>query len=300
LGLTGAFAVVTSLDIDQVERNDQQLNSGFMNDSRETYELGLNTLSVAEKQFDTFYTEQQIKVSVIIPVYNEQSTIAEVIDRVCGVDLGGLEKEIIIADDGSRDDTPSIVAEKHKQHPCVTKVHTSLINLGKGAAIRFGLEFTTGDIILVQDADLELNPEEFPALLAPILRGEADVVYGSRFRRRASNIPFRTRLANWFLTLFTNLLYGSRLTDMATAYKVFRSEVIKGMKLRSARFEFEPEVTAKLLLAGYRIVEVPISYNPRNVDEGKKVGWIDGIEYIYTLLKYRFFDGSGDACLNQR
>jgi glycosyltransferase involved in cell wall biosynthesis len=257
-------------------------------------------LFVAQKQPDTFSTEQEIKVSVIIPVYNEQSTIAEVIDRVCAVDLGGLEKEIIIADDGSRDDTPAILADKHKQHSCITKVHTSLINLGKGAAIRFGLEFATGDVILIQDADLELSPEEFPTLLAPILRGEADVVYGSRFQRWTSNIPLRTRLANWFLTLFTNLLYGSRLTDMATAYKVFRSEVIKGLKLRSARFEFEPEVTANLLLAGHRIVEVPISYNPRSVDEGKKVGWIDGIEYIYTLLKCRFFSDSGVARLNQR
>ncbi len=236
------------------------------------------------------HTEQNSKVSIIIPVYNEQSTIGEVIDRVCAVELGGLEKEIIIADDGSLDDTPAIIAEKHKQHPCITKVHTSLINLGKGAAIRFGLEFTRGDIILIQDADLELDPEELPALLAPILSGEADAVYGSRFRMRSSNIPLRTRLANRFLTLFTNLLYGSKLTDMATAYKVFRSEVIKGLKLRSARFEFEPEVTAKLLLAGYKIVEVPISYNPRTVDEGKKVGWIDGIEYVHTLLKYRFLD----------
>jgi len=230
-----------------------------------------------------------MKVSIIIPVYNEQSTIAEVVDRVCAVELPGIEREIIIADDGSRDESPAIIANIHKQHPDIIKVHTSLINLGKGAAIRFGLEFATGDVILIQDADLELNPEEYPMLLAPILRGEADVVYGSRFRGRSKNILLRTRLANRFLTLLTNLLYGSRLTDMATAYKVFRSPVIKGLKLRSARFEFEPEVTAKLLLAGYKILERPISYNPRSVDEGKKVGWIDGIEYMYTLLKYRFF-----------
>ena len=230
-----------------------------------------------------------MKVSIIIPVYNEQSTIAEVVDRVCAVELPGIEREIIIADDGSRDESPAIIANIHRQHPDIIKVHTSLINLGKGAAIRFGLEFATGDVILIQDADLELNPEEYPMLLAPILRGEADVVYGSRFRGRSKNILLRTRLANRFLTLLTNLLYGSRLTDMATAYKVFRSSVIKGLKLRSARFEFEPEVTAKLLLAGYKILERPISYNPRSVDEGKKVGWIDGIEYMYTLLKYRFF-----------
>jgi glycosyltransferase involved in cell wall biosynthesis len=229
------------------------------------------------------------KVSIIVPVYNEQSTIAEVIDRVRAVELPGLEKEIIIADDGSRDNSPSIINNMQKQHSNLIKVHTSLINLGKGAAIRFGLEYATGDIILMQDADLELNPEAYPALLAPILRGEADVVYGSRFRGRSKGIPLRTQLANRFLVLLTNVLYGSKLTDMATAYKVFRSKVIKGLTLKSARFEFEPEVTAKILLARHKIFEVPISYSPRSVSEGKKVGWIDGIEYIYTLLKYRIF-----------
>ncbi|MBI3977327.1 MAG: glycosyltransferase family 2 protein [Chloroflexi bacterium] len=238
---------------------------------------------------DSLPAGRGLKLSVIIPVYNEQSTIAEVIDRVCAVDLPGIDREIIIADDGSRDRSPSIIAEKQRERSDVIKVHTSLINLGKGAAIRFGLEFATGDVILIQDADLELSPEEYPALLAPILRGEADAVYGSRFRRRSSKIPRRTRLANRFLVYLTNLLYGSRLTDMATAYKVFRSPVIKGLRLRSARFEFEPEVTAKLLLAGHRIAEVPITYNPRSVAEGKKIGWIDGVEYIQTLFKYRFF-----------
>ena len=230
-----------------------------------------------------------MKLSVIIPVYNEESTIAEVIDRVSALEVPGFEKEIIVADDGSRDESASIIDNYRKKYPNIIKVHTSLINLGKGAAIRFGLEYATGDVILIQDADLELQPEEYPSLVEPILRGETDVVYGSRFRGSAKNIPFKTRVANWVLTKFSNLLYGSKLTDMATAYKVFRSEVIKGLRLRSARFEFEPEVTAKLLMSGYKIVEVPISYHPRSVDEGKKIGWIDGIEYIYTLLKYRFF-----------
>ena len=263
--------------------------SGFRVLEKRHFQLRLNTLFIASKRTKSFSGSQKIKLSVIIPVYNEQSTIAEVIDRVHAVEVPGLQKEIIVADDGSRDSSVSIINAYHKKYPNVIKVHTSLINLGKGAAIRFGLEFATGDIILIQDADLELNPEEYPQLLEPILRGETDVVYGSRFRRRANKIPFKTRIANWVLTQFTNLLYDSKLTDMATAYKVFRAQVIKGLTLRSARFEFEPEVTAKLLLSGYNIVEVPISYDPRSIAEGKKIGWFDGIEYIYTLFKYRFF-----------
>lgn len=230
-----------------------------------------------------------VKVSVIIPVYNEEATLAELISHVCSIELDGVIFEVIVTDDGSRDDSPEIISEMAQQYPRIKKVHTSLINLGKGAAIRFGFEFATGDIILIQDADLELNPEEYPQLLAPILAGETDVVYGSRFKSKQNGkIRLKTRLANRFLVWLTNILYGSKLTDMATGYKVFRTEVIKSLTLKSARFEFEPEVTAKLLLAKHRIVEVPISYNPRTEDEGKKIGWTDGLEYIYTLLKYRF------------
>ncbi len=233
-------------------------------------------------------TKRKRKLSIIIPVYNEQATISEIVNRVQSVDLPEFDKEIIITNDGSTDRSPEIIEEICKRYPGHIKVHSSLINLGKGAAIRFGLEFSTGDVILIQDADLELNPEEYPNLLNPIISGKADIVYGSRFRGRSANIPKRTKIANWILTAITNLLYGSRLTDMATAYKVFRSDIIKNLNLRSARFEFEPEVTAKLLLLGHTIVEVPISYSPRSVSEGKKIGWIDGVEYIYTLLKYRF------------
>jgi dolichol-phosphate mannosyltransferase len=228
-----------------------------------------------------------MKLSVIIPVYNEAQTITEVIDRVWAVDIGPLEKEIIIADDGSTDATSSLVDAHRYIREGLVRIHHNPINLGKGAAVRLGLSMATGDILLVQDADLELDPQEYGRLLEPILQGRADIVYGSRFLRASGRVPLRTRWANRFLTTLTNLLFGGRLTDMETAYKVFRRERLEGLRLRCVGFDFEPEITARFLLAGHRIVEVPISYNPRRVDEGKKMRWIDGVDAIYTLIKCR-------------
>jgi dolichol-phosphate mannosyltransferase len=228
-----------------------------------------------------------MRLSVIIPVYNEEQTIHEVLERVAAVDLGTLEKEIVIANDGSTDATRRVIDERHLPPDLTVHVYHSPINLGKGAAVRMGLAFATGDILLVQDADLELDPNEYTALLAPLLAGTADVVYGSRFLRPTSKVAFRSRAANRFLTILTNILFGGRLTDMETAYKVMRREALHGIRLRTVGFDIEPELTARLLRAGRRIVEVPISYNPRTADAGKKMRFIDGVDAIYTLLKCR-------------
>jgi glycosyltransferase involved in cell wall biosynthesis len=231
-----------------------------------------------------------LKLSVVIPVYNEQETIGEVIDRVRGVDLGPIEKEIIVSDDGSTDSSAEILAEYSNRFPNLVTVHTSPINLGKGAAVRLGMACATGDIIIIQDADLELDPREYTRIIAPIVAGEWDVVYGSRFLAKSTGVPLRTRLANRFLTALTNVLYGARLSDMETAYKAFRREIVQGLRLRCVRFDFEPEITAQLLLAGYDIHEVPIGYTPRTEGEGKKIRLIDGIEAIHTLFRCRFLD----------
>jgi len=228
-----------------------------------------------------------MRLSVIIPVYNEEQTIDEVIDRVAAVDVGAIEKEIVIANDGSTDRTRGIIDARRWPEGMPVHVHHSPINLGKGAAVRLGLAFATGDILLVQDADLELDPNEYGLLLQPLLDGRADVVYGSRFLKRTDRVPLKTRTANRFLTLLTNVLFGGRLTDMETAYKVMRRSALDGIRLRTVGFDIEPELTARLLRAGRRIVEVPISYNPRRIDEGKKMRWIDGVDAIYTLLKCR-------------
>lgn len=229
-----------------------------------------------------------MKLSVIIPVYNEAATIAEVLRRVQAAEAG-VDKEIIVVDDGSTDGTQEIL-QKEQSNP-ETLVFRQPANMGKGAAVRRGIEAATGDIILIQDADLEYDPREYPQLLAPILEGRAKVVYGSRFLGGPRKAMFFWHMAgNKLLTLVTNILYDTIISDMETGYKVFAAEVIKGIPLRSRRFEFEPEVTAKVLKRGYRIYEVPISYTGREYSEGKKITWRDGFLALWTLLRYRFTD----------
>jgi len=229
-----------------------------------------------------------MKLSIIIPVYNEEQTIGEVIERVWKVDLGELEREVIIVDDGSSDGTRRAIDTSRWINDPRVKTYNSPINLGKGAAVRMGLAFATGDILLVQDADLELDPNEYAGLIAPILDGRTDIVYGSRFLAPTGRVALSRRVANRFLTTLTNILFGGRLTDMETAYKVFTRSVLEGIRLRSVGFDFEPEVTARMLKAGRRILEVPIGYRPRHAHEGKKIRWIDGVDAIYVLLKCRF------------
>lgn len=222
-------------------------------------------------------------LSVIIPVYNEKSTISEVIEKVSAVELP-IEKEIIVVDDGSTDGTVEILQTNSVK---ITKTYLTPINVGKGAAVRIGLTLTKGDVILIQDADLELNPNEYKLLLEPIFEGKTQVVYGSRFLGENRVAPVR-RMANYFLTFTTNLLFRTKLTDMETAYKVFTAEVAAKLSLQAARFEIEPEITAQIVRQGFTILEVPITYRPRTKFEGKKIKWKDGMKALWTLLKYRF------------
>ena len=227
-----------------------------------------------------------MKLSVIIPVYNEVENIEEILKRVKATKRAA---EIIVVDDGSQDGTRDLLKKLDGRGR--VRVILREKNQGKGAAVRSGLDAAAGDILLIQDADLEYDPRDYPTLLQPLEEGLADVVYGSRFLggpRRAT--MFWHMIANKMLTFMTNILYDTILSDMETGYKVFRREVVDGMKLRSKRFDFEPEFTAKALKRKYHIYEVPISFNPRDYSQGKKIGLKDAFEAVWTLLKYRFVD----------
>jgi glycosyltransferase involved in cell wall biosynthesis len=224
-------------------------------------------------------------VSVVMPVYNEARTVRSIIERVLAVDL---EKELIVVDDGSTDGTRAILSEIREPR---VKVHLQPENRGKGAALRAGFQQARGDVIIVQDADLEYNPEEYPILLKPIADGHADVVYGSRFLAGPHRVHLFWHYAgNRFLTLLSNMLSNVNLTDMETCYKVFRRPVLDGLALRSDRFGFEPEFTMKVARRGWRIYEVPVSYHGRDYAQGKKISWKDGLAAIWCIVKYRFVD----------
>jgi glycosyltransferase involved in cell wall biosynthesis len=222
-------------------------------------------------------------VSVVMPAYNEQDTIEEIIGRVLAVPV---RIELIVVDDGSRDRTREILAGLQRRHGFTLILQER--NQGKGAAIRRGFAEVSGDIVLIQDADLEYSPEEYPALIELICQGRADVVYGSRFLGRHRVFLFTHYVGNRLLTLLTNVLYNTMLSDMETCYKVMRTEVLRSMTLKSDSFAIEPELTAKIFKRGYRVYEVPITYDGRGYDEGKKITWRDGFTALWVLLKYRF------------
>ena len=227
-----------------------------------------------------------MKLSIIIPVYNEVKNITEIVKRVQATKLAS---EIVIVDDGSRDGTRDLLQKMDGKKKVRVILHEK--NQGKGAAVVTGMQAAQCDIILIQDADLEYDPRDYPTLLQPITEGLADVVYGSRFLGAAHRVTmFWHQLANKLLTLMTNILYDSILTDMETGYKVFRREVIAGMNIRAKRFNFEPEFTAKILKRRYRIFEVPITFNPRDYSDGKKIKLYDAFEAVWALIKYRFVD----------
>jgi glycosyltransferase involved in cell wall biosynthesis len=228
------------------------------------------------------------RLSVIVPVYNERAMFAEVMARIRSGPLpAGVTREVVIVDDGSTDGTRELLAAEAAAGATVI-YHQR--NQGKGAAIRTGLGHATGDLMLIQDADLEYDPGDYPRLLEPILEGRTRVVYGSRFLGERRGMTRLGAAANRLLSAMTTLLYGARITDMETCYKVFRREVVEGMTLRARRFDIEPELTAKILKRGEGILEVPIRYSGRTKGEGKKIGWWDGIGAIWTLLRYRLAD----------
>jgi len=222
-----------------------------------------------------------VRLSVVVPAYNESATIGELLEQVLAVPI---DQEIIVVDDGSTDATPEIVASFADRG---VRLLTQERNEGKGAAIRAGLAAVTGDVVIVQDADLEYDPSDFPTVVKPIAEGVADVVYGNRWHRGTGVSYWRYLWGGRFLTFVTNLLYDARINDEPTCYKAFRADVLRRIKLCCKGFEFCPEVTAKVRRLGYRIYEVPISYRPRSFEEGKKIRWTDGLVALFVLAKYR-------------
>ncbi len=228
------------------------------------------------------------KISIVIPVYNEKDTIKELLNKVEQANFSGLDKEIILVDDHSNDGTTDILKELSTNY----KVLFHEKNQGKGAAIRTAVKEATGDFVCIQDADLEYLPDDYDTLLPLLINNEADVVYGSRFKNKENlkNFILKNKIANKFLTLLTNILYGAEITDMETCYKAFKREFIQGITIKSNRFDFEPEITAKIMKKKARLKEVPISYYGRGHAEGKKINWKDGVHAILTLIKFRFID----------
>lgn len=222
-------------------------------------------------------------LSIVIPCYNEESTIETIVDKVIASPVS--RKEIIIVDDCSKDNTRKILEEKIR--PKVAQIIYHEHNGGKGAALRTGFKAATGDVVIIQDADLEYDPEEYPRVVAPIFEGRADVVYGSRFKENKMKGYLANRMANWFLTRCSNLFTHLKCTDMETCYKAFKREIIQSVEIKEQRFGFEPEITAKIAKKGVRFTEVPISYYPRTNEEGKKIGFKDGLRAIYCIWKYR-------------
>ena len=222
-------------------------------------------------------------LSVVMPVFNEAATIEEMIRRVVAVPI---RTQLIVVDDGSTDGTRDVLARLQRELGFTLLLQPR--NLGKGAALRAGFEAVGGDLVVIQDADREYSPEEFPELIELICDGRADVVYGSRFIGRHRVFLFTHYLGNRVLTLLTNVLYNTMLTDMETCYKVMRTDVLRSMTLRSNGFGIEPELTAKIFKRGYRVYEIPITYDGRGYEEGKKIGWRDGVVALWVLLRYRF------------
>ena len=230
-----------------------------------------------------------MKLSIIIPVYNEKNTVKRIVQQVQDVELD-MEKEIILIDDGSTDGTREIL--KNLEYPNV-KVKLQEKNQGKGSALQAGFSLATGDFVIIQDADLEYDPREYPVLLTPLLDGRADAVYGSRFLGGPHRVLFFWHyIGNKMLTTLSNMLSNLNLTDMETCYKVFRKDVLDKITIKSKRFGIEPEITMKLARQKCRIYEVPISYSGRDYTEGKKIGWKDGVAAIYHLIRFKFFDRS--------